>query len=577
MDEPGLTSGPANQSGDGNISQSIDQSFRFDELITSTPKRELVRQPRVDDLMFNINSFRKGGPKEHKITNAIIYFIVTDDLALNTTEKKGFQYLMKELCPHYCVPSRNTITRQIDEKYDALSVIIKERLKKVSSFCLTSDIWTDTMNTRSYLGLTCHYLEENILKSTIIGVHELDERHTSEYIKNIIEKLCKDWDIDKEKILATVTDNGANIVKAIHDFLGRNKHLPCFAHTLNLVVQKAIDDTRGLETLVNKVKQIVTYFKQSVVAHDELIKCQKNHNVEPKKLIQDVITRWNSKLYMLERFIELADYIGTILLQNAKAPAMLTGTEMAIIKELIQILSPIENVTKEISGQEYATSSIIIPIIYCMTKAIELANSENASEYSDLGSEFKAKILNEINKRFRNTEKVHILAISTILDPRFKKIHFTDAQACAKAISDISELLKSTTSLTTAPTASTSQGANTPSAVSNIWKFHKELVSQSSQSEPKERMDDILKQYLREPLVEKEVNPILYWTTRKSIWPDLSDLALRYLSVVATSVPSERLFSLAGHTLSESRNRLNPQRLSKLLFLRCLSADQWQL
>lgn len=59
-----------------------------------------------------------------------------------------------------------------------------------------------------------------------------------------------------------------------------------------------------------------------------------------------------------------------------------------------------------------------------MTKAI----SENMFELSALGSKLKTKILSEIFKNFRNTEKVHILSILTILDPRFNKICFIDAQ-----------------------------------------------------------------------------------------------------------------------------------------------------
>lgn len=39
-----------------------------------------------------------------------------------------------------------------------------------------------------------------------------------------------------DKILAVVTDNGANMVAAVHK--AEWAHYPCFAHTLNLVVKK---------------------------------------------------------------------------------------------------------------------------------------------------------------------------------------------------------------------------------------------------------------------------------------------------------------------------------------------------
>ena len=39
------------------------------------------------------------------------------------------------------------------------------------------------------------------------------------------------------------------------------------------------------------------------------------------------------------------------------------------------------------------------------------------------------------------------------------------------------------------------------------------------------------------------------------------------LSIPATSIPSERLFSKAGQLLSERRSRLKPKNVDKILFL----------
>ena len=45
----------------------------------------------------------------------------------------------------------------IDDKYDVLSLQFREKLLEVE-ICLTTDIWTDTHNTRSYMGLTGHFI-----------------------------------------------------------------------------------------------------------------------------------------------------------------------------------------------------------------------------------------------------------------------------------------------------------------------------------------------------------------------------------------------------------------------------------
>jgi hypothetical protein len=82
-------------------------------------------------------------------------------------------------------------------------------------------------------------------------------------------------------------------------------------------------------------------------------------------------------------------------------------------------------------------------------------------------------------------------------------------------------------------------------------------------------------QYLQCPLCKFEDNPFMQWENMKGIYPTLAKLAPRYLSIVATSVPSERLFSKAGLILTQQRNKLKGKRLSKLLFLHSCDSNMF--
>ncbi|CAB3230266.1 unnamed protein product [Arctia plantaginis] len=84
-------------------------------------------------------------------------------------------------------------------------------------------------------------------------------------------KSCSEWDIDVDKVSAVVTDNAASMIKAVDLAFGK-KHIPCFAHTLNLVALNAIQHCPELQNLITKVKTIVTWFKQSNTASNELRK-----------------------------------------------------------------------------------------------------------------------------------------------------------------------------------------------------------------------------------------------------------------------------------------------------------------
>jgi len=55
-------------------------------------------------------------------------------------------------------------------------------------------------------------------------------------------------------------------------------------------------------------------------------------------------------------------------------------------------------------------------------------------------------------------------------------------------------------------------------------------------------------------MIDRRENPIRYWLKLTSVYPTLSIIARKYLAVVGTSVPSERLFSRAGNILTDSRN-----------------------
>lgn len=124
----------------------------------------------------------EGGLRSGQITDGIIFMIAKDILPFNIVEKEGFLHLMKLTTPLYKVPSRKTITKLIEEKYDFLSNIIKTKFSDIYYLCLTTDIWTD-INTKSYLGVTAHFILNEKLTSVVIGVNELEERHTSEYLR----------------------------------------------------------------------------------------------------------------------------------------------------------------------------------------------------------------------------------------------------------------------------------------------------------------------------------------------------------------------------------------------------------
>lgn len=329
--------------------------------------------------------------------------------------------------------------------------------------------------------------------------------------------------------------------------------------------------------MLGLVKDIVKYFKHNVQASDQLRKVQGDMQT-PLKLIQSVCTRWNSTYYQLKKFVILADKTAPILLSNSKAPLMLTAAQLDSVKDIIQIYEPLEKLTKEVSSENYITSSKIIPMIYCLNKSLQ-----DIHPNTELGNNTKAIIINKVYKRFGAIQQVNPIAISTLLDPRFKDVIFTDKVACSQTIDIITSML-SDIEIEAEELPLNGSGSSVdvedPES-SNIWRFHTKLVKETYPGQGTNRnISGInLENYLIQPPEHREnCDPIKYWYSHKdTVYNKLSKIALNYLCIVATSVPSERLFSIAGNILTLSRNRLAGERLHKLIFLKSLKRQHWHV
>ena len=77
-----------------------------------------------------------------------------------------------------------------------------------------------------------------------------------------------------------------------------------------------------------------------------------------------------------------------------------------------------------------------------------------------------------------------------------------------------------------------------------------------------------LQNYIDEPKLLEDSDPLLdFWKLKGFQYPRLSILAKKYLSVTATSTPSERVFSKMGNTVSKKRGRLTADHTDQTIFL----------
>lgn len=373
------------------------------------------------------------------------------------------------------------------------------------------------------------------------------------------------------------TDGGANIVLAVSLCLSTKARVPCMAHTLNLVVDSALGNTEELSTLVAKVKGIVSYFKHSVSAADDL---RREQMAEGKKegdtlmLIQSVSTRWNSTLDMLVRFNLLATYVAKILMSRNGAPDMIPASSLTTLKEIVQILKPFKEATEEVSGDSYITASLVIPLSHLIIQKLE-----NTRPTSLAAENLCVSLLEDSKKRFKDLEKNPLLARAMLLDPRFKKIHFSSPQILASTITALSREIHRghDANRVQNPAEENVNHVEPPRQEESIWAGHEELMRSTSAAggEPLGTLPSELKQFFDQPISTRKTNPAKYWLSCQSFTPVLAKIALDSLLPQGSSVSSERVASTVNLVVPNNRSRLTGENVEKRVFLTSLPDKYW--
>ncbi|CAG4989552.1 unnamed protein product [Parnassius apollo] len=139
----------------------------------------------------------------------------------------------------------------------------------------------------------------------------MEGSHNAENIASILDATLSKWDI-RSKCEAITTDNAQTMINAAAKL--HIRHIPCFAHTLNLTM--------------------------STLASDKLRAIQRELNKPELKVIQEVPTRWNSAYHMLQRIVTMKTELTLALNECNRAPPGVNADEYLIIQETIQILEP---------------------------------------------------------------------------------------------------------------------------------------------------------------------------------------------------------------------------------------------
>ncbi|XP_059097510.1 E3 SUMO-protein ligase ZBED1-like [Tigriopus californicus] len=188
--------------------------------------------------------------------------VVKDLQPVSIVEDEGFKKVCHTLNPLNALPSRRTLSDiYISNMFDKVHANVKIRLQQASWVSITTDLWS-SINRNGFIAVTVHYCDEVTLspQSMILDCVRVRGRHTVETISMELRTAFERNNLGN-KILVRVTDNGANVVKAIKD-IGIT-HVACYAYSLNLVANYAFREVSSLCAIKDVASKLVEQTKKS--------------------------------------------------------------------------------------------------------------------------------------------------------------------------------------------------------------------------------------------------------------------------------------------------------------------------
>lgn len=548
--ESGLSAGPSN---------ALSESSNISNQPRSSGSSPISKRSRQLKLYGSTRGNELTEDEKISIDKSLIKMIVNDYQPLSLVENTGFLEFTKKLQPLYKPPSRKTLTTKlIPDEYNKIVATLKSMLENISDLSITTDMWTSDSN-RAYITVTSHFIFNDHLYSPVIATREIREAHTGLNIATLLSNILIEWGI-KDKIVTVVSDNGANIKNAINEHLCKHHH-PCVAHTLNLSVNEAISSNKEFLDVLKKCRTLVGHFKHSVLASEKLRQLQIQMGLSQLKVKQDVSTRWNSSLHMMERLIEIKDPLSAAITYLPRAPIFLTSLEWELISDCLPLLKPFDVMTVELSAEKYPTLSKVIPLIRGLQYTLKNVTTKTAT-----GNSIKQNLIEIVARRLGILEQNKTVAKATFMDPRFKKAGFGIVENANNAEKWITDELKCIMKNTHDIIESTTPPINIEPTL--LWEQFDSKVSKIKTNLSADISASLMiRQYLELPYLSRTKCPLEFWSQHKNTFPELYKLQLKYLSVPATSVPSERVFSKTGQLTNDRRNRLHPNNLEYIIFL----------
>ena len=368
------------------------------------------------------------------MTKSIAKWFVKDTRPAGMVQDEGFVRLMAVVAPEYEVPCQDTITKYIDTVYIEEHSKVLEELAGVDHCAVTSDGGAAS-NAMSFQNTNVHFIDKDMnLKHRTLAVRENMEKHTAENYRVKTDEVLEEFGV-ADKVFMYVTDN-ENKMKAAFK---KEERSGCLSHIIHSSVSHAINN-------VSEVKNVILKSRKISQKHNKSYAMRLGGGAKEDFYQRDVENRWGSTRNSTESLLDHEDDLkkrignpsnrgdGFDEYHNARAindalrglkytkkqklgDFLLTGSDMARIKNLHKVLTKLDIFSTTLGGANFVSSSIVMPVVKSFQTMLK--PDDDDPYYIDLLKRF---ILDDFQKRIQDNLNCMFLLKATCLDPRFKKL-----------------------------------------------------------------------------------------------------------------------------------------------------------
>uniref|UniRef100_A0A3Q2ZPS5 HAT C-terminal dimerisation domain-containing protein n=1 Tax=Kryptolebias marmoratus TaxID=37003 RepID=A0A3Q2ZPS5_KRYMA len=247
-------------------------------------------------------------------------YVVEEIMPLSTVDSQAFRAIIHRIptTVNSKLPHREAFSAYLEKEYAEMERNLKASLNDVNFVSTTADIWTANANNKSYMGVTLHWIHRSTLErnKAALACRRIRGRHTYDVIGAEIENIHSSYGL-LNKVVATVTYNGSNFVKAFKEESTRTddddvtslnlKSSQCASHTINIIstsdVEKYLtshaESKAVYRSSIAKCTVLCTKSNRSTLASEAV------EEVSKRKLLVPTSTRWNSFFDAVKRVAEI--------------------------------------------------------------------------------------------------------------------------------------------------------------------------------------------------------------------------------------------------------------------------------